>query len=156
MKVNKVVFNGNTIIDITDTVFDPMTLPQGSVAYNAAGERIEGQAIVYNVYTDTTAMWNQKTGYVPQQGDIIVYSDKGQIVNDQGETVDVPGIKIGDGNAYVVDLPFVGSDDSSQILTELRAHTSNTAIHVTPEEKHFWNNKINCDVNDGNLILSRL
>lgn len=38
-------------------------------------------------------------------------------------TVYVPGIKIGDGSAYVVDLPFV---------------------NVTSEQINFWNNKVNC------------
>ena len=35
----------------------------------------------------------------------------------------VPGIKIGDGSAYVVDLPFV---------------------NITSEQVNFWNNKVNC------------
>ncbi len=38
-------------------------------------------------------------------------------------TVYVPGVKIGDGSAYVVDLPFV---------------------NVTSEQINFWNNKVNC------------
>ena len=127
-----------------------------SVAYNAAGDRIVGQAIVHNVYTDTTANWNEKISYIPTRGDIIIYSDKGQITDNFGETVNVPGVKIGDGNAYLIDLPFVGADVRYQILTELRMHTDNTVIHVTDAEKQFWNNKLNCTVNDGNLILNRL
>ena len=156
MKVNRVVFNGNAIMDITDSSFDPDQLPNGSIAYNAAGERVVGRAIVHNVYTDTTINWNEKRYYIPERGDIIVYTDKGQIVDDYGETVNVPGVKIGDGNAYLIDLPFVGADVRYQILTELRAHSGNTEIHVTNEEKEFWNNKLNCVVNNGNLILNRL
>ena len=156
MKVNKVIFNGETIMDITDTDINEAYIPEGNVVYNAAGERIVGQAIVHNVYTDTTENWNEKIGYIPERGDIVIYSDKGQIVDDYGETVNVPGVKIGDGNAYLIDLPFVGADVRYQILTELRAHTGNTTIHVTDAEKQFWNNKLNCTVNDGNLILNRL
>ena len=109
-----------------------------------------------SVYLDTTENWNAKRSYRPLRGDIIVYTDHGQIVDVYGETVNVPGVKIGDGNAYLIDLPFVGADVRYQILTELREHTGNTGIHVTPEEKEFWNNKLNCTVNDGNLVLNRL
>lgn len=156
MKVNRVVFNGNTLIDITDSNFDENQLPLGSVAYNSAGERVTGQAIVHNVYTDTTANWNEKLYYIPERGDIVIYTDKGQITDDYGEIVNVPGVKIGDGNAYLIDLPFVGADVRYQILAELRTHSGNTEIHVTNEEKEFWNNKLNCVVNNGNLILNRL
>ena len=50
MAVNKVVYNGQTIIDITDTNIDVDKIPNGSVIYLASGERIVGEAIVYNVY----------------------------------------------------------------------------------------------------------
>lgn len=109
-----------------------------------------------SVYMDTTANWNAKRDYIPNRGDIIVYTDHGQIDDGYGNIIDVPGVKIGDGNAYLIDLPFVGADVRYQILTELRAHTGNTLIHVTPEEKEFWNNKLNCTVNGENLILNRL
>lgn len=108
------------------------------------------------IYLDTTANWNAKRSYQPLRGDVIVYTDHGQIDDGYGNMIDVPGVKIGDGNAYLIDLPFVGADVRFQILRELRAHTSNTLIHVTPEEKEFWNNKLNCQVNDGNLVLNRL
>ena len=156
MMVNKVVFNGNPIIDITDTKFEESFLPQGSVVYNSAGERIEGRAIVQNVYTDTTENWNSKLSYIPLRGDVIIYSDNGQITDQYGETINVPGVKIGDGNAYLIDLPFVGADIRYQILTELRTHTNNAMIHITDAERQFWNNKLNCTVNNCNLIFNRL
>lgn len=156
MNVSKVIFNGETLMDITDTNIAEEHIPAGNVIYNAAGERVVGQAIVHNVYTDTTQNWNEKIGYIPNRGDIVIYTDKGTIVDDYGETVNVPGVKIGDGNAYLIDLPFVGADVRYQILTELRAHTENRVIHVTDEERQFWNNKLNCTVNNGNLILNRL
>ena len=156
MSINKVVLNGRTIMDISDTDFNPDQLPEGNVVYNAAGERVVGQAIVHKVYTDTTANWNAKLRYIPERGDIIIYSDRGQISDGYGESIKVPGVKIGDGNAYLIDLPFVGADVRYQILSELRTHTGNRLVHVTAEEKQFWNNKLNCTVNNGNLILNRL
>lgn len=50
MAVNKVIYNGQTIIDITDTDIDVSKIPDGSVIYLASGERVVGQAIVYSVY----------------------------------------------------------------------------------------------------------
>ena len=42
MAVNKVVYDGQTIIDISDSTVTPETLESGAVAYNAKGERIVG------------------------------------------------------------------------------------------------------------------
>lgn len=50
----------------------------------------------------------------------------------------VPGVKIGDGRAYVQDLPFL-----HEIPQEIWDHIYNTDIHVTPRDKAFWGDKIN-------------
>ena len=47
MAVNKVVYNGTTLIDITDTSIDANKVPTGSVVYLASGERLVGSATVY-------------------------------------------------------------------------------------------------------------
>ena len=47
MAVNKVVYNGSTLIDITDTSIDVDKIPNGSVVYLASGERMVGSATVY-------------------------------------------------------------------------------------------------------------
>ena len=86
----------------------------------------------------TTDFWNSCRGYIPNRGQIIVYSDYKTIWKD-GKEVKVPGIKVGSGNAYIQDLAFVGED----IARELLQHINNRSIHVTPEEKAFWNSKLN-------------
>jgi len=102
----------------------------------------------------TTDFWDSCRGYIPNKGQIIVYSDYKTITKD-GETVTVPAIKIGSGNGYIQDLPFVGDDIRDEILK----HTSNTNIHVTPEEKAYWNNKLNVtdirEVVNETLIFNR-
>ena len=150
MSVNKVIFNGRTIMDISDSNFNPDQLPNGNVVYNAAGERIVGHAIVHDVYTDTTANWSLRTTYVPGDGDVIIYTDR-SIIEKDGKTIKVPGIKIGDGNAYVVDLPFT----DMELDQRLDDHIANMDIHVTPLEKMFWNNKLNFSLNGENLIFNR-
>lgn len=106
------------------------------------------------VYVKTTQDWNEIIGFIPKKGDICVYSDHGT-VEENGNLIDVPGIKIGDGEAYLIDQPFVGEDVAAEILAALGDHAGNTTVHVTLAEKDFWNNKLNCQFNNGNLILNR-
>lgn len=93
---------------------------------------------------DTTANWNSCIGFIPMEGEIIIYDDyKTVTYEDHGETKTkrIPGIKIGSGNAYVQDLGFV--DD--ELRDRLMEHINNQEIHVTLGEKVFWNNKVNID-----------
>ena len=107
------------------------------------------------VRQDTTENWNAQRSYIPLRGQVIIYTDHGQMDDGYGEMINVPGIKIGDGNAYLIDLPFVGADVRYQILTELRAHTQNTSIHVSAADRQRWDDKLNYTINDGNLIFNR-
>ena len=116
---------------------------------------------------DTTENWNNAIGFIPLPGEVIVYEDyetKTYTVEEYGEivtkTANIPNIKIGTGNAYVQDLAFV-DEKTRDILME---HIRNHDIHVTLQEKLFWNNKINVDdaeeqisgeLEDETLILNR-
>lgn len=99
---------------------------------------------------NTKQYWNSHGTYIPERGEIVIYQDRITVDN-----VDYPGIKIGDGTTYLIDLPFLGDDTTEQLLSVIYAHISDTSIHVTPEEKTFWNNKLNCVVDNGNLIFDR-
>ena len=105
--------------------------------------------------SDTTEHWNAARTFVPLKGEVIIYTDHGQIDDGYGNMINVPGIKIGDGSAYLIDLPFVGAEQRYAILQELREHTENFSIHVSMEDREFWNNKLNYTVNNGNLIFNR-
>lgn len=116
---------------------------------------------------DTTANWNAAIGFIPLQGEIIIYDDYKTVtyvVEENGEVVTktrfIPGIKIGTGNGYVQDLGFV--DD--ELREKLMMHINDIEIHTTLAEKAFWNNKINIDDSyeqihdelvDETLILNR-
>lgn len=99
---------------------------------------------------DTTENWDNNLMFIPEKGLIIVYSDKGTIIRD-GQTINVAGIKIGDGNSYLIDLPFVG-DEWAVIMED---HIQDTNIHVTLEEKQFWNDKLNFELIEENLVFNR-
>ena len=93
---------------------------------------------------DTTANLNAARGFVPMAGEVIIYTDYDSYqkeINGRVKTVLIPGIKIGDGGAYVQDLPFVDED----LRDTLMDHINNMDLHVTLGEKTFWNNKINVD-----------
>lgn len=102
----------------------------------------------------TTAYWNDRRDYIPERGTIVVYSDYAQETID-GNLVDIPNIKVGDGLAYLIDLPFI-EDDLRKIVDE---HIDDDVIHITQQERLFWNNKVRVDPNDlsnENLILTTL
>ena len=99
---------------------------------------------------DVTENWDSNPLYIPEKGLIVVYSDKGTIIRD-GQTINVCGIKIGDGNSYLIDLPFVG-DEWAAIMED---HIQDTNIHVTLEEKNFWNNKLNLELIEETLVFNR-
>ena len=116
-------------------------------------------AAKFNVKQGTTAYWNAKTGYIPRDGEIIIYTDYKSItkispVSGEQITVPVPGIKVGTGNAYVQDLAFVDDWERDQLME----HIQNTLIHVSAEDRLRWNNKLNCEnqITGETLILNRL
>ena len=75
------------------------------------------------VYTDTTENWNSRRTLVSENGAIYVYEDLTESAADSD--VSIPGIKIGDGSAYLIDLPFL-------------------TVGVTEIDREFWNNKVDC------------
>lgn len=91
------------------------------------------------IHIDTTAHWNAQPSLVGELGHIYVYTD---YVLEDGEYI--PGIKIGDGSAYLIDAPFVTGDNSL-----LLSHINNDSIHVTAEEKLFWDDKVTCFLSQG-------
>lgn len=86
------------------------------------------------VRRETTAYWDENRQYIPFSGQIIVYTDHKVV-----DGINYPAIKIGDGNAYVIDLPFVdGYLEGSS---------------VTQAEKDFWNSKISVYAIDPQQLL---
>ena len=95
---------------------------------------------------DITARWNAAAGFIPKEGEIIVYTDyKSKVVN--GETVWIPGIKVGSGNAYVQDLAFIDDAQAEALL----AHEADTNVHITAEDRTSWSSKLNID--DANEVV---
>jgi len=71
---------------------------------------------------------------------LVVYTDyQTKTDPETGEVIYIPNFKIGDGNAYLADKPFIGDD----LRDALQQHLEDTGIHLQPGEREFWNNKLN-------------
>ena len=107
-----------------------------------------------NIKYNTTAYWDAEIGFVPEKGEIIVYSDY-KTKNVNGTIINIPGIKIGSGNGYVQDLGFLNEDE----IHDLYEHMNDDIRHITAEERKKWNSKLNVtdaeEVIQDTLILNR-
>lgn len=93
----------------------------------------------------TTATWNSQPTLISARGYIYLYADYKQ--NSQGQ--DIAGMKVGDGQSYLIDMPFTDS--------LLYDHADNTVIHLTQDEREFWNNKVRCYIdpqNEQNIVFT--
>ncbi len=116
--------------------------------YDAEWKAIE-EAGFRHIYYDTTANWNAQTTMISEAGAIYIYSDYSEV-----DGVKVPGIRIGDGMAYLADLPFA----SQETMSILSRHINDTDIHITARERAFWNNKVTSvldRLDAENLVLTK-
>lgn len=97
----------------------------------------------------TAQEWNQDIYYQSQANVLYIYKNYKQV---DGKMVSA--IKIGDGTSYLIDLPFIGDD----LAKRLQEHITNSIVHITEQERNFWNIKVTAykdTVDQENLILSK-
>lgn len=92
---------------------------------------------------DTTEAWNSQPNLIAKKGHLYFYTD---YKNVGGENI--AGLKLGDGTSYLIDLPFIDA--------QFQEHISNTIVHITQQEREFWNNKNRAVITGENLILTDL
>lgn len=83
----------------------------------------------------TTAEWAELTTLQSVEGEIYIYSDGGG-TDDQGHGI--PKMKVGDGNAYVVDLPFCDSTDSRITNDMIAAWNDKVSVRVAGDQLIFY------------------
>lgn len=94
-------------------------------------------------YSKTKSEWNLNRDFISQKNVLYIYTDYKTIEKD-GEQILIPGLKIGDGTTYLIDLPFVNDTSRGSELEQLILdHINNKVIHISAEERNFWNNKLN-------------
>ena len=97
-------------------------------AIDILNARLDG-AILY----DTEENWNAQPQLISAKGSIYVYSNH-EIF--QGKLI--PGIKIGDGVTYLIDMAFLDDPYAN--------HIRDTIIHVSTEDREFWGDKVTCNI----------
>ncbi len=115
--------------ELSSTSSNPLSNSAIHAELSALATRLELRSPA--VYFDTTANWNAQTNLVGEENAIYVYTDYQQKDGDN-----IAGVKIGDGNAYLLDNPFLD--------TIYYDHIQDTDIHITAAERAFWNNKDRC------------
>lgn len=112
--------------------------------------KIKGQFLIRR---DTTANWDEHKSFVPKKGEFIVYTDYKTTTNSDGKVVNIAGIKIGDGDTYCIDLPFVTDAVDSKVLNMLKQHEENLVIHVSKADRDRWDGKVSCYINGERMLL---
>ena len=105
-----------------------------------------------SVISKTTAEWNSQPQLISQLNTIYIYTDA-FTYNDGEKDIVVAGIKIGDGNAYLIDKAFI----TDYLAWALMEHMNDNERHVNTGERNKWNNKITCsdEITNETLILTR-
>ena len=99
--------------------------------------QVEGASVLYA----TTNTWNLRPDLIAKRGWIYLYSDWKQDVVGRN----IAGIKVGDGTQKLIDLPFI-----DEMLFQ---HIEDKVIHITQEEREFWNNKVRCYISETNSSI---
>ena len=123
---------------------DSSYTPEVSMNYNRCFSRIEDPSISYALKNDyapsfsvvekpapkqecakpehrlvkrnTIEGWSNQLSYVPQDGEVCIYEDCLDGLDEYGEKKYKERAKIGDGNAYLVDLPFLSDDEFKNLV----------------------------------------
>ena len=88
----------------------------------------------------TTKYFEDLKENIPPKGQLVIFSDLRSITKSDGTTITSAGIKVGDGIKTIEQLPFID--------WFYWDHINDANIHVTAEQKTFWNNKITCEVSE--------
>lgn len=107
------------------------------------------------VSENTVEGWNNNNTYIPKSGELIIYTDYIVKEDESGKKIKCPAIKIGDGEAYVADLPILAAGGIGDIEETLYNHINDSLVHITDDDRNFWNNKLNYEIVDGELIFTR-
>lgn len=99
------------------------------------------------VLSDTRSAWNDNVWFIPKAGQIVLYTDY--------YGTDKPAVKIGDGSAFLIDLPVVGEGLAEQVSAALGIHAADMNLHVSDAKRAFWDNKLNYEVSGEELKFTR-
>lgn len=94
------------------------------------------------IHYDTKTNWDRQTYLIAEKGHLYIYKDAETAYID-GKKVLYPGIKIGDGSSYLIDMPFALLGRDHQRLID---HIHDYTIHVGSVDRVNWNDKVSVSV----------
>lgn len=116
--------------EISDTSTNPL---ENRAIHKAIADAVDGIiAGTPRIEFNTKAAWNAQTTLVGENNTIYIYTDYLQDENGKN----LAGIKVGDGQAFLIDAPFIDKFYYD--------HINNTDVHITNEERNKWNQKVRC------------
>ena len=125
-------------LQTTGNLAGTLSMPAARIV-NRDYEQLENKPI----HQDTTEAWNSQPNLIAKKGHLYFYTDYQTVGG-----VNVAGLKLGDGTSYLIDLPF---EDA-----QFQEHIRDTIVHITQEEREFWNSKNRAVITGENLILTEL
>ena len=148
---NSITPNDYTFYFVTDVdkIYLGDVQLSNSEVYNKISALNQALGTKANIQIKTTNEWKQYIDLISQPNIFYIYTDRYTKEDEEGHIIKYPGIKVGDGSSYLIDLPFV--DDL------FYDHIHNMNIHVTLAEKQFWNNKVrtqDSELDEQNLIFT--
>ena len=106
------------------------------------------------LHSDTTEGWNSNINTIAEKGHLYVYTDHHKVDNGDGTFTDIPAMKVGDGTSYLIDMPFISTDDYDLLMD----HINNWQIHVSENDRTRWDQNLSAQVNESRecLIFSNI
>lgn len=93
--------------------------------------------------TDTTANWEEAINFIPQKGEVCIYSDRFQL--EDGSYV--PDIKVGDGTSSINELKFIGENYvSNSEMDELYEALNDIRTSTVPNTRKINNKALSSDI----------
>jgi hypothetical protein len=124
----------------SSTAGDTVSITSGNnitLTPNAQNKSIEISA-ASTVISGTTSYWQTHGNVISTKDVLYVYTDW----KTNSDNEDIPGIKVGDGLAYIADLPFTDELWASHVVDNL--------IHVSAADRTNWDGKVTCYLDPNN------
>lgn len=91
--------------------------------------------------SNTFSYWSANSDFIPLKGEIIVYENRKTTTDENGQIINLPDVKIGDGVTKLGKLPFlVGSLSEieaqvQELADRIFGHIDDKNIHITDAER---------------------
>ena len=134
--IKKVVIH--KLIDGSMNLIYPKTSADNVVYNESLSIKDKIDSMNSQIQSNTKEYWDSNKSLISAKDTIYVYTNYKQTKDGDN----IPGVKIGDGLAYLIDLPFID--------VEITEHIANTAIHVSQQDRDKWDSKVKCFISEDN------